>query len=200
MNQPDIRELLSILMQDQGAIAKFNQSFTIAPFQLGELISATDPAAVLYVVCEGRVRIVGESSLHQREVSVVVLEPGDTFGAEALFCDRPLSYQAIAATSGAVARIPIAALKPWLTTLPDLQERLKRSTYQREQLLFFKTATPLYALPHPPLQGQSSSRATPESGGGMSERLFLACPREVVPSASDDPACDSGRGGLGSSP
>jgi ATP-binding cassette subfamily B protein len=94
----------------------------------------------LYVVGQGQVRLLSFSNDLQRDVSVQVIHPFETFGADHLFCQTALPYRAIAASASQIIRIPISGLQPWLKQLPDLQERLQQQVSQRQCLIFFKTS------------------------------------------------------------
>lgn len=97
----------------------------------------------LYIICQGRVRLLGFAPEKQRDVSILTLEKGDTFGLERLFY-RPsdsvlLPYRAIAASSCLVTRIAIAKLQEWLPQLPNLEAQLSQLTQERQSLIASKT-------------------------------------------------------------
>ncbi len=146
---PDILTLLSLPAVDTALATAFNQAFAIQSFQLSDRLSpmtlpdrAAPDLAIpehLYVVCQGRVRLVGEHQQTQKEVSVVVLEAGETFGADQLWTASPIAYSAIATSTGQLAHIPTAALIPWFDQLPGLRDRLQQQAQHREYRLFWKT-------------------------------------------------------------
>ncbi len=150
--------LRSVQADDSGALA-FSKAFEIIDFQIGdELTDYTSNAitedsgqyehsAKYYqIICRGRVRLLGFDPQQQRQVSALVLEPGETFGAENVFSNQPGLTKAIAASDGQVARIPVTELKRWLEQLPNLGEYLLQQAGQRQCLVFLKTATEMRSL------------------------------------------------------
>jgi HlyB family type I secretion system ABC transporter len=167
---PDILNLLRLSQVDLNLNAQFNQAFEICQFQLGDRldeyyeVSSLDNSVHskqdrpnntwLYVVCQGRVRLLGVDPTQKRDVSVLVLESGETFGADDLLSNfsepapevslaRP---KAIAASAGFAARISVQQLQPWLQRLPDLGQCLRQQAILRQCLTFFKTSTDLRQL------------------------------------------------------
>lgn len=148
-------QLLTASQSDISQATEFSQTFEALNFQLGDVLSdvgsdpldKTDPSENIksdfYIVCSGRVRLVVFDTERQQEVSALVLEAGDTFGADFLWCHHPLSYRAVAATGGSVARIEAGKLQPYLQRLPNLQNHLLSVASKRQYLIFFKTLTDL---------------------------------------------------------
>ncbi len=162
---PDILNLLRISQSESNLAAKFSESFEIIEFKLGDLLAkynqtnsetkSIDGEGLkegLYVICQGRVRLLGWNATAERDVSVTVLKAGDSFGTEALFIDISLLTKAIAASDGQLARMPIAQLQEWLEKLPQLQEYLLSTALTRQRLVFFKTSTELQRWPADRLQ------------------------------------------------
>ena len=89
----------------------------------------------LYLICEGRVRVICWHPERQREVSVQVLEAGDFFGGDAQFCDSPLGYRAIAASDGQIASFNVQDLALWFANLPKLQQGLQEQASHRKSLI-----------------------------------------------------------------
>ncbi len=150
--------LRSIQADNSGALA-FSQAFEILDFQIGDELADYTSTAIAqnsvqseqstryyYIICTGRVRLLGFDLQQQRQVSAIVLEAGETFGAEHLFSNQPGLTLAIAASTGQVARIPIGELKRWLERVPNLGEYLLQQARERQCLVFFKTATLLRSL------------------------------------------------------
>ncbi|BAY11133.1 peptidase domain-containing ABC transporter [Calothrix sp. NIES-2098] len=148
--------LLNLFPEKKNLVSKFSQAFQLSSFSLGEEISkyttftTTDNSVQdeqnkqgLYIVCQGRVRLVGFDLVAQREVPSALLEDGESYGADELFGDRPLGYRAIAASTGAIAFISTDRLQQWFEQLPELPDYLNRNTATRQMLLFFKTAVDL---------------------------------------------------------
>lgn len=144
---------------DSMAASEFAQALTLSEFQLGEIlldiiISSQQEESVhnelfgnfVYLVCQGKLRLLCLDLEKQREVSAQVLEAGGTFGVDPLFCQHPLPYRAIAASAGQIARIDRAILIPLLKHLPRLRSLLEQQATQREHLIFFKSLTNLRSL------------------------------------------------------
>lgn len=106
----------------------------------------------LYVVCQGRVRLLGYNRTQKRQVSAGVLESGESFGADPVVRDRALPYQVRAVSSGLVARMAEPQLKQWVGRLPELQDYLTSTIRYRQRLLFLKTNTELAEIPSQDLQ------------------------------------------------
>jgi ATP-binding cassette subfamily B protein len=152
--------LLMPLASDSRAASDLSKAFETGDFQLGdELLNHTVAANLssqtvdseqnsnaIYIVCQGRVRLVAFDPGRQREVSALVLETGDTFGGDRLFCNDPIPYRAIAASAGSLARISISKLQPELSELSDLRDHLQQQAELRQRQLFFKTHTELRSL------------------------------------------------------
>lgn len=152
--------LLRLVKADNNLALDFSKAFEICEFQLGDdIVNSVLPTPArdsvhiepkisdFLLVCQGRVRLLGFDANQQREVSALVLEAGETFGADNLFGNEPVAYRAIAASAVMVARIPIANLEPWLEQLPNLGDYLRQQAIERQCLIFFKTTTELRSLP-----------------------------------------------------
>jgi ATP-binding cassette subfamily B protein len=97
----DILNLLRLSQADTNLASEFNQAFEIREFQLGEqLVNYYVPNSLrnfvqeeqdepnngwFYIVCQGRVRLLGLDAAQGRDVPALVVEAGESFGAEALF-------------------------------------------------------------------------------------------------------------------
>lgn len=151
--------LRSLYPGNDELVNEFSQAFQIMQFNLGDEIVNYDiyKASVdssrnqeqhqgFYLVCCGRVRLVGFDPSLQREVPVSLLEVRDRFGTDELFDKQPLAYRAIAATMGVVAFISSVNLKLWFDKLPNLQNDLQQVVYQQQKLIFFKSLTKLRLL------------------------------------------------------
>lgn len=144
--QEALWKLLTDVQADLSVLDSFSQDFEWCDFQLGEVIF--DPSESVapkanqdfWLICQGRVRLLCNHPQKQREVSAIVLEAGQSFGADAAFCESPLSYRAVAASAGTIARIPIARLETWLNRLPELRELLQQQSDRLERLIFLKTS------------------------------------------------------------
>lgn len=130
-----------------------SQEYTTQDYELGELIASqvnsnnsVDKIEFLYLVCEGRVRLLGFDQHKQREVSSSLLLEGEIFGGHSLWYKNPLNYQVRAASKVQVARIAIAKLKPFLAKLPELDRQWRIVVHNQQKLIFFKTLTELRTL------------------------------------------------------
>ncbi len=187
---PFILNLLRLVQADTNLALEFSNAFEVREFQLGDELTQHNVPAPLgdyvhdehngdfYLVCQGRVRLLGFDPNQQREVSTQVLEAGETFSAENLFCNEPLQTRALAASAGLVAQISIANLKPWLEQLPSVQALVRQQAIERQCLIFFKTCTQLRSLRNHQLRqllpymvetrinsGESLLQATPPGNG-----------------------------------
>jgi len=190
----DILNLLRLSQSDTSLTSEFSQAFEMCEFQLGDQLVKYDLPYSLrnsvhyeqvepingwfYIVCQGRVRLLGLDAVQGREVPALVVEAGESFGTEALFCKKSELRSAIAASSGLVARIPIADLQVWLERLPSLRDYLQQQAIERQCLIFFKTSTELRSLPSHQLRqllpylvekrieaGSSLAESTPSDAG-----------------------------------
>ncbi|MGQ4649813.1 cysteine peptidase family C39 domain-containing protein [Lyngbya aestuarii] len=150
---------------DATEASQLTQAFEAREFQLGDTLYSYNPLHLadnsateendnlgLYLICQGRVRLLGLEKSGSREVSAMVLEAGESFGTETLFADIPSLRQAIAASDTQVAWIPLTQLQSWLERLPNLQEYLRQTALTRQRLIFFKTSTDWRRLPAAQLQ------------------------------------------------
>lgn len=128
----------------------FSQIWVMREFQLGDDLTSYTPNRqtedsnnFLFLVCKGRVRLLGFDTAVGREVSTHLLLAGQTFGGDDLFCSKPLPYRAVAANAGFVAYACLDRLKQWLEELPNLKDYFQQMTDERQALIFFKTVTEL---------------------------------------------------------
>lgn len=155
---PEILNFLRLSQVDTREASPLSQAFEERQFQLGDTLynynqpHLTDKNLGLYLICQGRVRLLGFEEARGKEVSAMVLEAGESFGTEALFADIPSLRQAIAASDTQVAWIPLTQLQPRLEKLPNLQEYLQQTALTRQRLIFFKTSTDWRRLPTVQLQ------------------------------------------------
>lgn len=156
----EILKLLRICEPESNLSLDLSQAFEICEFQLGDQILKYDTATQVgnsvyqeqkegdffYVVGQGRVRLLGVDTIARREVSALMLEAGESFGAETLLCNISCLTRAIAASDTQVARISLSKLQTWLEQLPQLREHLLQEYSKRQCLIFFKTSTDLRSL------------------------------------------------------
>lgn len=96
-----------------------------------------------YIVCTGKVRLLGFDSFKKRDVSTGLVLPQETFGGDDLFCSRTLAYKAVAASNVKVVRLTIDELNFYFQQIPQLQEDLQKIIFRRQAILFWKTCTEL---------------------------------------------------------
>ena len=167
-------------------LAELNQLFEGLEFNLGDALAriekplnqSIDKPQYLYLIVQGKVRLLGFDQHKKREVSLQLLSAGDSFGGEPLLSEDFLPYRAIATSQVQVARIALQELQPWLERLPSLKETCLQATKKRQRLIFLKTLTELRSLPSVHLQqlclyiqekqiaaGESLAQATPAEAG-----------------------------------
>jgi len=150
---------------DADFVSEFSQALEWYEFELGDDLLSDRASSQsqnsgqselnpndLYLVCQGRVRLLGYNPSQKRHLSAGVLESGESFGADTLVGDRTLPYQARAVSSGLVARMPESQLNQWVEQLPQLQNYLTSTISHRQRLLFLKTNTKLAEIPSQDLQ------------------------------------------------
>ncbi|MEN9567720.1 MAG: hypothetical protein RLZZ69_2916, partial [Cyanobacteriota bacterium] len=134
-----------------------SQEFEIQDYELGEQIaiqsntfsssnSSSDKEQYFFLVCEGRVRLLGFDVDKKREVSANLLLEGEIFGAHSFWYESPLSYKVQAASKVQVARITLEKLQPFLKKLPELALKWRIVIHEQQKLIFFKTLTELRYL------------------------------------------------------
>mgnify|MGYP002776989181 CR=1 FL=1 len=128
--------LCSLLSDRSQQIANFAQAFILRQIQLGDRLTS-EPLQTFSIVCEGRIRLICSGA------PVAVLEAGEIWGADQQFCNHSLSYQAIAASPGLVAELPIDQLAFWFQQIPQLRDVVESAVEARQKLLFFKVLTEL---------------------------------------------------------
>ena len=133
------------------------QEFEIHEYELGEQIviqsqtlpnsnSSSDNSEYFFLICEGRVRLLGFDVDKKREASANLLLEGEIFGAHSFWYESPLSYKVQAASKVQVARITLEKLKPFLKKLPELALKWRIVIHEQQKLIFFKTLTELRYL------------------------------------------------------
>ena len=188
--------VLSLLLQEirlapekVKLLKKLSQEFVLSEFQLGDSVPVSwdvsrnsaqqaPKAEYLYLICQGKVRLLSFDAAKKREVPTQLLIEGQTFGGDSLFCQTCLAYQAIAASPVQVAKISLAKLRLWLQKLPELKAKWHIVVQQRQGLIFFKTLTILrslashrlaqlseYIVEKKVVKGASLTQATPSEAG-----------------------------------
>lgn len=157
--QPAVWQFLLESKVEPRQATDFYQQFKTVKFQLGSELSRQNSANLLednfqdesgksefYLVEQGRVRLLVYDAEKQREVCARVVEAGESFGSDQLFCQQSLAYRAIAATETEVAGISAAELHKGLESLPQLRQVLAQEAEERQCEIFLKTSTPLRSL------------------------------------------------------
>ena len=155
---PWLREKINIVSGQDQLLYELSQTFQILDFQLGDLISSpldlSDlqnqgelDSPSLYVICQGKIRLLSLGLPQQQQVSLQLLKDGETFGADAYHCRGSYPYQAIAASQVKLAKVSLNKLQPWLDQFPQLQENLSMAAEKRQRLVFFKSLSAFSKLP-----------------------------------------------------
>ena len=131
-----------------------------------------------YIICDGRVRLLGQSIDSKTEVSVEVLDAGCIFGGDTLSTVASVPYRAVAASQCRVIYILPREVGVLQEQFPQLQSTLQSRSRQLERLLFLKSRSNLQSIPSKKLQGLASlleeeqieagkalAEATPDSAG-----------------------------------
>ncbi len=156
---PLILDLFKLIQVEPKLAVDFTKALGTLEFQLGDVvINYSNPVSLtkyvpeeqssetFYIICEGKIRLLGFDKEKNREVSVLGLQTGAVFGTENLFSQKILT-KAIASSQVKVAQMPIDELNKWLQALPSLQQHLIQTAKQRHCLTFFKTETQYKSLP-----------------------------------------------------
>jgi ATP-binding cassette subfamily B protein len=163
---PSLEKLLNLAKVDQTFVPTLTSALEVKEYALGEeIFSFTTPIITpsisdwpenfvqseqnsdyLYIICQGRVRVLGYDPVQRRSVSVLVLEQGDICGTDDFFLPEHyplLPYRVVASGEGIVARISVSKLQSALQQHPALQAYLLDQSLQRQRLMFFKTLSDL---------------------------------------------------------
>ena len=84
----------------------------------------------LFILLAGKIKI-SRASADGRENMIALLGPGDLFGELSLFDPGPRTATAAALTDAELAALHHDALRPWLSTHPQVAERLLRVLARR---------------------------------------------------------------------
>ncbi len=136
--QPRFHEeaLIQFLQIDSALAKELGRTAKVDQFSLGDAISTK----CFCLVETGRVRLVGLDR-QQREVSVGIVEAGETFGQDSAFCETLTEYQAIATAETRI--IAIDNLSLWLDRLPQWRQIWANQAILRARSIFLKTQTNL---------------------------------------------------------
>ncbi|MBF2085435.1 MAG: ATP-binding cassette domain-containing protein [Thermoleptolyngbya sp. C42_A2020_037] len=108
--------------------------------------SSASAEVALWIIQQGRVRLLCPMADGKREGTAVVLEAGDTFGVEVLLGVETLSYRAIAASP--VELIPIShnIWRSLLATSSTWRDVLMQQARMRERMIFLRHCPDLQSL------------------------------------------------------
>jgi len=154
---PSIQRLLTEILTSSGvnsnAVEFDNCDFEILTFQLGENIirsngsEATASPDGLYLVGEGRVRLLSYSERLDQDVTLEVLNVGKWFGADRLLSPHGcFPYRAVAASEVEVYRLPYEQLIVWSEEFPGLLSYLSQATCRYQRVAFFRTVSSIQGL------------------------------------------------------
>lgn len=97
---------LRIVAGDTNLESEFSQVWVLRKYQLGDEVTiygidgeTEDNNNLVYLVCQGRVRLLAFNATITPEVSTQLLSVKQTFMVDHLFCKQPLAYRAIAASA-----------------------------------------------------------------------------------------------------
>ena len=153
-----LREKINLVSGQDELLYELSQTFQILDFQLGDPISSlldlSDPknqeelnSSFLYVICQGKVRLLSLGLPQKQQVSLQLLKDGETFGADAYYYRGSYPYQAIAASQVKIAKVSLNKLQPWLEQFPQLQTTCSIAAQKRQRLVFFKSLSAFGKLP-----------------------------------------------------
>lgn len=179
----------------------------------------TGASSDLFLITQGRVRLLCSPPSQARPVSALLLEVGDTFGAEDGLGVEVLEYRAIAATEVEFVRVSNDQLTQFLERFPDWRQELVEQAGMCDRLLFLRycpegqhrhpAAASTGELPASRLlqpialdwslqtvaAGTLLAEATPPQSGRFWLRQGVICGvAETVPGASSPPAAVPGLG------
>ena len=129
---------------DQESAAELRRIVTDVPLTRGQrLFTEGDEGDRLFVVLDGKIKLSRMAS-DGRENLVSVLGPGEMFGELSLFDPRPRTMSATAVTDTRLAALAHDALRPWITSRPQvamhllgaLARRFRRSNEVMADLVF----------------------------------------------------------------
>ena len=133
-------------VEEREIFLRLVKTFELTELKLGEdLIRKGNPGQgrsdYAYLVCRGKVRLLGFSNEKNREVSIQLLSEGSIIGADELLDQASLTYRAVATTSVLVAKISIAKLQYFFTQLPTFKDYWDKEVRLRQKLVFLKCST-----------------------------------------------------------
>lgn len=131
--------LIQLLQIESSLARELSRSMTVLHCEFGEKI----PTDAFYLIQSGRVRLISFDQ-QQQDLSVGVIEAGETFGQDKMFCEMAINYDAIAIND--VCLIRVENLSSWLDRLPQWRQIWSEQATTREQVIFLRTQTSLRSI------------------------------------------------------
>lgn len=154
-----IYQLWKQVIGDTNLPCEFKEAWISRKFELGDELTQYNCAehssvsgGVVYLICQGKVRLLGFDAFLGKEVSIQLLHPNQSFGGDNAFCDGFQEYRAVASSSGVLLQISLQHLDIWLQHYPGLFDYFSQISQERQKLIFFKTLTQLRSQNTPTLQ------------------------------------------------
>jgi ATP-binding cassette subfamily B protein len=97
----------------------------------------------LYLICQGRVRLLTFNAAKKQIISVQLCQATETFGGDERWQFPTFSYQAIAASPVQVLKFSAKALTAWLEQFSELDQRWGEAAQERQLFVFLKGFTSL---------------------------------------------------------
>lgn len=152
---PSLLSKICNISHSDTVISELSAQFEILDLQLGDAVYDIDEFTTqikdnyqdLYLITQGKIRLVSAVSEKAQNLSIQLLEEGVFFGGDSNYREASLPYQAFAASEAQIAKISFKVLQPFLAQLPSLQGHLATTIQDRQCLIFFKTLTSLNRLP-----------------------------------------------------
>lgn len=145
-----IYQLWKQVIGDTNLPSEFKEAWIARKFELGDELTqyncvghSSVPGGVVYLICQGKVRLLGFDESLGKEVSIQLLDPNQFFGGDDAFCDGFQEYRAVASSSGMLLQISSQKLDIWLQRYPALFDYFSQITQERQKLIFLKTLTEL---------------------------------------------------------
>lgn len=177
-----IYQLCDQVIGDTKKASEFNKAWMITEFELGDELTQYNCTQhsgvngdVVYLVCQGKVRLLAFDTFLNKEVSIQLLHPNQTFGGDDAFCDRYQAYRVVGASRGILAQISLQNLEIWLQRYPALSDYFAEISKSRQKLIFFKTLTELRSQKTPTLQKLIPYFLGTEISAGSSLRAASSC-------------------------
>jgi len=130
MDEVVARSGLFVDMEPQAA-RELSEQLRTRSVPRGDIVFAEgDQGDTLFILLAGKIKI-SRAAADGRENMIALLGPGDLFGELSLFDPGPRTATAAALTDVELAGLHHDALRPWLSTHPQVAERLLRVLARR---------------------------------------------------------------------